>query len=141
MDIATTLPTMLPHGRSEVLDWCREVDEGPWSSLAIPERTTYTSHDCIVQLSAAAALTRRLALWTTIVILPAHDAVDIAKKMASVDVLATAASPSAWASGVASTTIEPSTRASPGDGSAWMNRSRRCGVYGVARLRSTAPIL
>ena len=78
---------MLPHGRREVLDWCREVDDGPWSSLAIPERTTYTSHDCIVQLSAAAALTQRVALWTTIIILPAHDAVDIAKKMASVDVL------------------------------------------------------
>jgi alkanesulfonate monooxygenase SsuD/methylene tetrahydromethanopterin reductase-like flavin-dependent oxidoreductase (luciferase family) len=87
LDIAMTLPTMLPHGRSEVLDWCREVDDGPWSSLAIPERTTYTSHDCIVQLAAAAALTQRVPLWTTIIILPAHDAVDIAKKMASVDVL------------------------------------------------------
>jgi alkanesulfonate monooxygenase SsuD/methylene tetrahydromethanopterin reductase-like flavin-dependent oxidoreductase (luciferase family) len=87
MDIAMTLPTMLPHSRREVLDWCREVDAGPWSSLAVPERTTYTSHDCVVQLAAAAALTERVALWTTIVILPAHDAVDIAKKMASVDVL------------------------------------------------------
>jgi alkanesulfonate monooxygenase SsuD/methylene tetrahydromethanopterin reductase-like flavin-dependent oxidoreductase (luciferase family) len=87
MHIAMTLPTMLPHGRREVLDWCREVDAGPWSSLAIPERTTYTSHDCIVQLAAAAALTQRVALWTTIIILPAHDAVDIAKKVASVDVL------------------------------------------------------
>jgi alkanesulfonate monooxygenase SsuD/methylene tetrahydromethanopterin reductase-like flavin-dependent oxidoreductase (luciferase family) len=87
MDIAMTLPTMLPHGRREVLEWCRVVDAGPWSSLAVPERTTYTSHDCIVQLSAAAALTQRVSLWTTIVILPAHDAVDIAKKMASVDVL------------------------------------------------------
>lgn len=67
MDIAMTLPTMLPHTRREVLDWCREVDAGPWSSLAVPERTTYTSHDCIVQLAAAAALTQRVALWTTIV--------------------------------------------------------------------------
>jgi alkanesulfonate monooxygenase SsuD/methylene tetrahydromethanopterin reductase-like flavin-dependent oxidoreductase (luciferase family) len=87
MDIAMTLPTMLPHGRREVIEWCRAVDAGPWSSLAVPERTTYTSHDCVVQLAAAAALTERVALWTTIVILPAHDAVDIAKKMASVDVL------------------------------------------------------
>jgi len=87
MDIAMTLPTMLPHGRSEVLEWCREIDAGPWSSSAVPERTTYTSHDCIVQVAAAAALTQRVALWTTIIILPAHDAVDIAKKMASVDAL------------------------------------------------------
>ena len=52
-----------------------------------PSAPRTPSHDCIVQLSAAAALTRRVALWTTIIILPAHDAVDIAKKMASVDVL------------------------------------------------------
>lgn len=39
-----TRPTMLPHGRDELLAWCRSVDEGPWSSLAVPERVTYTSH-------------------------------------------------------------------------------------------------
>ena len=37
-----TLPTMLPHSRAETLAWCREVDEGPWASLAVPERITYT---------------------------------------------------------------------------------------------------
>jgi alkanesulfonate monooxygenase SsuD/methylene tetrahydromethanopterin reductase-like flavin-dependent oxidoreductase (luciferase family) len=82
-----TLPTMLPHGRDEAVAWCRAVDEGPWSSLAVPERITFTSHDCVVQLGAAAALTERVRLWSTIVILPAHDAVAVAKQMASVDVL------------------------------------------------------
>jgi alkanesulfonate monooxygenase SsuD/methylene tetrahydromethanopterin reductase-like flavin-dependent oxidoreductase (luciferase family) len=82
-----TLPTMLPQGRREVLAWCRATDEGPWASLAVPERITFTSHDCVVQLAAAAALTERVRLWTTIVILPAHDAVAVAKQMASVDVL------------------------------------------------------
>jgi alkanesulfonate monooxygenase SsuD/methylene tetrahydromethanopterin reductase-like flavin-dependent oxidoreductase (luciferase family) len=85
MDLAMTLPTMLPHGRGEILAWCRKVDEGPWSSLAVPERITYTSHAWLVQLSAAAALTERVRLWTTIVILPAHDAVQTAKDLASVD--------------------------------------------------------
>lgn len=85
MDLAMTLPTMLPHGRDEILTWCRKVDEGPWSSLAVPERITYTSHAWLVQLSAAAALTERVRLWTTIVILPAHDAVQTAKDLASVD--------------------------------------------------------
>jgi alkanesulfonate monooxygenase SsuD/methylene tetrahydromethanopterin reductase-like flavin-dependent oxidoreductase (luciferase family) len=87
MDIAMTLPTMLPHGRRELIEWCREADAGTFSSLAVPERTTYQSHDCVVQLAAAAALTENVALWTTIVILPAHDAVDTAKKMMSIDVL------------------------------------------------------
>jgi alkanesulfonate monooxygenase SsuD/methylene tetrahydromethanopterin reductase-like flavin-dependent oxidoreductase (luciferase family) len=85
MDLAMTLPTMLPHGREEVLAWSRGIDEGPWSSLAVPERVTYTSHALTVQLAAAAALTERVRLWTTIVILPMHPAVQVAKDLASVD--------------------------------------------------------
>lgn len=85
MQISMTLPTMLPQGRAETLAWCRGVDEGPWASLAVPERITYTSHSWVVQLAAAAAVTERVRLWTTIVILPAHDAVDTAKHLASVD--------------------------------------------------------
>ena len=87
MDISMTLPTMLPHGRREVLSWCRQIDEGPWTSLAVPERVTFTSHALTVQLAAAAALTERVRLWTTLVVLPAHDAVQVAKEMASVDQL------------------------------------------------------
>jgi alkanesulfonate monooxygenase SsuD/methylene tetrahydromethanopterin reductase-like flavin-dependent oxidoreductase (luciferase family) len=87
MDIAMTLPTMLPHGRRELLAWCRDIDEGPWSSLAVPERVTYTSHALTVQLAAAAALTERVRLWTTLIVLPAHNAVQVAKDMASVDQL------------------------------------------------------
>ncbi|HMC69857.1 MAG TPA: LLM class flavin-dependent oxidoreductase, partial [Mycobacteriales bacterium] len=82
-----TLPTMLPHARAETLAWCRAVDEGPWASLAVPERVTYTSHDWTVDLGAAAAVTERVRPWTTIVILPAHDEVAVAKTLASVDVL------------------------------------------------------
>ena len=82
-----TLPTMLAQGREEVLGWCRAVDEGPWADLAVPERVTYPSHSLTVQLAAAAALTERVRLWTTIVILPAHNAVQAAKDLASVDQL------------------------------------------------------
>jgi alkanesulfonate monooxygenase SsuD/methylene tetrahydromethanopterin reductase-like flavin-dependent oxidoreductase (luciferase family) len=87
VNLSMTLPTMLPHTRADFLAWCRGIDAGPWASLAVPERITYASHDSTVQLAAAAALTERVRLWTTIVILPAHDAVAIAKQMASVDVL------------------------------------------------------
>ncbi len=87
MDIAMTLPTMLVHDRAQTIDWCRTIDDGPWSSLAVPERVTYTSHSWVVELAAAAALTERVRLWTTIIVLPAHDAVDVAKQLASIDVL------------------------------------------------------
>src|ERR1700683_1130408 len=83
-----TLPTMVPHTRAQTLAWCRGVDEGPWSSLAVPDRITYPSHALTVELAAAAALTGRVRLWTTIVILPMRDAVLTAKELASVDVLA-----------------------------------------------------
>jgi len=85
MDLSMTLPTVVPHGRREVLAWCREIDAGPWASLAVPERITYTNHSLTVQLAAAAALTERVRLWTTLVILPAHPAVQVAKDLASVD--------------------------------------------------------
>jgi len=83
-----TLPTMLPHGRNEFVAWCRQIDEGPWSSLAVPERVTFTSHSLTVQLAGAAALTERVRLWTTLIVLPAHNEVQVAKDMASVDRLA-----------------------------------------------------
>jgi alkanesulfonate monooxygenase SsuD/methylene tetrahydromethanopterin reductase-like flavin-dependent oxidoreductase (luciferase family) len=87
MDLCMTLPTMLPHGRAESLAWCRGVEEGAWSGLAVPERVTFTSHSLLVELAAAAALTEHVRLWTTIVILPAHSAVQMAKDLASVDCL------------------------------------------------------
>jgi alkanesulfonate monooxygenase SsuD/methylene tetrahydromethanopterin reductase-like flavin-dependent oxidoreductase (luciferase family) len=87
MQLSMTLPTMLPHGRAETLAWCRAVDEGPWTSLAVPERITFGNHSWVVDLAAAAALTARVRLWTTIVVLPAHDAVDVAKQVATIDVL------------------------------------------------------
>src|ERR1700694_578725 len=85
MDISMTLPTVVPHGRAEVLAWCRGIDDGPWTSLAVPERITYTNHSLTVELAAAAALTERVRLWTTLVILPAHPAVQVAKDLASID--------------------------------------------------------
>ncbi len=87
MHLSMTLPTMLPHSRAQTLAWCREVDEGPWYGFAVPERITYTSHDWTVDLAAVAALTERVRLYTTIVILPAHDEVAVAKQLASIDVL------------------------------------------------------
>ncbi len=87
MHLSMTLPTMLPHSRTQTLAWCREVDEGPWYGFAVPERITYTSHDWTVDLAAVAALTERVRLYTTIVILPAHDEVAVAKQLASIDVL------------------------------------------------------
>lgn len=82
-----TLPTMLPTSREQFVAWCRGVDEGPWSGLAVPERITYPSAELMTSLAAAAVLTERVRLATTIVVLPSHDEVRAAKQLATVDVL------------------------------------------------------
>src|SRR5258708_31869820 len=56
---STLFPYTTLFRSRELLAWCRDIDEGPWSSLAVPERVTYTSHALTVQLAAAAALTER----------------------------------------------------------------------------------
>ena len=88
MELSMTLPTMVAHDGAQTRTWCRAVDEGRWASLAVPDRITYPSHALTVELAAAAALTERVRLWTTIVILPMRDPVLTAKELASVDVLA-----------------------------------------------------
>jgi alkanesulfonate monooxygenase SsuD/methylene tetrahydromethanopterin reductase-like flavin-dependent oxidoreductase (luciferase family) len=85
IEVGMTMPTMLHHDRQDVLDWCRSIDEGPWSTLAVPERITYTSHSQIAELAAASVLTERVRLCTTIIILPAHNAVMMAKHLATID--------------------------------------------------------
>jgi len=58
MDISMTLPTMVPHGRAEVLAWCRGVDDGPYASLAVPERITFPAHSMIELSPMSPALSR-----------------------------------------------------------------------------------
>jgi alkanesulfonate monooxygenase SsuD/methylene tetrahydromethanopterin reductase-like flavin-dependent oxidoreductase (luciferase family) len=70
-----------------IRDWCRRIDDGPYSCVAVGERVAYPSHDLITSLAFAAAATRRVRLVSTIVVLPSHDPVRIAKQAATIDVL------------------------------------------------------
>ena len=48
-----TLPTMIAGvDRASTLEWCRRIDEGPWSTLAIGERIAYPNQELWVTLSA-----------------------------------------------------------------------------------------
>ncbi len=82
------LPVMAPGMDREVtLAWCRGIDEGPWSSLAIGERITFPNPEMLTTLAAAAAVTDRVRLVTNVAVLPMHDPVWLAKQLATVDVL------------------------------------------------------
>src|SRR5262245_33792317 len=81
-----TLPTMVPGlGRDDVLAWCERIDAGSFATLAAGERITFPNQECLVMLSAAAALTRRVRIFATVFVLPMHDPVWLAKQVATLD--------------------------------------------------------
>jgi len=86
--IGLTLPSMIAGvDRATTLEWCRRIDAGPFSSLSMGERITYPNLELWAVLAAAAAVTERVRIISTVVLLPAHDAVMVAKQAATLDVL------------------------------------------------------
>jgi alkanesulfonate monooxygenase SsuD/methylene tetrahydromethanopterin reductase-like flavin-dependent oxidoreductase (luciferase family) len=87
VQIAMTVPTMLPVDRTTLHEWCRAIDAGPFSSLAVPERAAWGGEACLSTLASCAAWTERVRLVTTILVLPSHNAVQAAKELATVDII------------------------------------------------------
>ena len=90
MKVGMTLPSMVhcsQYSRNTTLDWCRLIDQGPFESISCGERHTYHNQDITVLLSAAAALTERAKIYSTIYIAPSHPTAVLAKQMATLDVL------------------------------------------------------
>lgn len=83
-----TLPTMMPGlDRDALLAWARRIDEGPFATLAAGERMAFPNADLMVAMGAAAAVTTRVELMLTVVVLPLHAATVAAKQAATLDVL------------------------------------------------------
>jgi alkanesulfonate monooxygenase SsuD/methylene tetrahydromethanopterin reductase-like flavin-dependent oxidoreductase (luciferase family) len=88
MRIGMTIPSMIEGvDRETFLAWCRRVDEGPFSTLAVGERITYHNLEMMTSLAAAASVTERVRLMSTVVILPMHPVNLVAKQMATIDVI------------------------------------------------------
>lgn len=88
MKLGMNLPVMVPGlDRDSVLDWARRVDAGPYATLCAGERITFPNPEVMVTLSAAAAVTGRVKLMPSVLVLPMHPAVLVAKQIATLDVL------------------------------------------------------
>ena len=88
MRVGVGLPTTLPGADGKlVIEWARMADEGPFSSLGVLDRLTYDSYDPFTPLAAAAAVTSRVLLATTIVVGPLYNTSILAKMAASLDAL------------------------------------------------------
>jgi alkanesulfonate monooxygenase SsuD/methylene tetrahydromethanopterin reductase-like flavin-dependent oxidoreductase (luciferase family) len=88
MRIGVGLPSGIPGASGPlVIEWARRADAGPFSSLAVVERVPYDSYDPFIALAAAAAVTQRVRLATTIAVGPLRNTVLLAKATASLDKL------------------------------------------------------
>jgi alkanesulfonate monooxygenase SsuD/methylene tetrahydromethanopterin reductase-like flavin-dependent oxidoreductase (luciferase family) len=70
-----------------VVDWARGVDGSPFASLGMIDRTLYGNYDPLITLAAAAAVTHRVRLVTSILIAPLRETATLAKQIASLDAL------------------------------------------------------
>ncbi len=88
MDVGIGLPATIPGTRgSLILDWAKLADSGPFSSLGIIDRLVYSNYEPLITLAAAAAVTDRVRLMSTILIAPLRGAGVLAKQAASIDAL------------------------------------------------------
>jgi alkanesulfonate monooxygenase SsuD/methylene tetrahydromethanopterin reductase-like flavin-dependent oxidoreductase (luciferase family) len=88
MKVGMNLPVMVPGlTRDVVRRWCERIDDGPFSSIAAGERITFPNPEIMVTLSHAAAWTERVAVGFHVLVPPMHDAVLLAKQVATLDVL------------------------------------------------------
>lgn len=88
MRVGVGLPGTVPGAGGELLiRWAALADQGPFSSLGVLDRLVYDSYEPLTMLAAAAAVTRRVLLATTIVIAPLRNTSLLAKTAASVDAL------------------------------------------------------
>ena len=83
-----TLPVMEPGlTRNNLYEWTNQIDNGPWSSIALGERIVFDNPEFISMLSAIAAWTSNVEIISTVSVLTMHDPVLSAKQFATIDML------------------------------------------------------
>lgn len=88
MKVGIGLPNTIAGLTPELLlDWAKRADEGPFSTLGVFDRLVYDSYEPLTALAAAAAVTNRIGLATTIIIGPLRETAMLAKGAATVDAL------------------------------------------------------
>lgn len=88
MQIGIGHPATIPGVKGQlILDWAKRADAGPFSSLGSLDRLVYPNYDALITLTAAAAVTQRIRLMTTVLLATLHNAGLLAKQAASLDAI------------------------------------------------------
>ena len=89
MEVGIGLPATIPGVTGDQLtDWARRADSAGFSSLGTIDRIAYANYEPFIALAAAAAVTERIRLLTSIAILPYRvNAAFVAKQAASIQSL------------------------------------------------------
>lgn len=88
MEIGINFPMLVPGvDRRTVMEWARRAEAGPFSTVGGGERVTFPSLDVTVTMAAAAAVTERVRLLFSVIVLPLHSPVLLAKQVATLDVI------------------------------------------------------
>jgi len=87
MDVGIGLPTQVPDVDGRVLvDWAVQAEEAGFSTLGTVGRLVFPNYDDLIALAAAAAVTSRIRLTTSVLLAPLHaNAALLAKQAASID--------------------------------------------------------
>ena len=84
MKVGIGLPNPIPNtSGSTLVEWAQRAEQSGFSALATIDRLVYPGFDSLSSLAAAAAVTSRIELLTSILIAPFYDTVLLAKQAAS----------------------------------------------------------
>lgn len=88
MRIGLALPAMLDGlDRNGVLGWARRIEGDGYATIGFGDRIAYRNLDLFTTLAATAAVTERIGLLASVVVLPMHSEVAVAKQAATLDLI------------------------------------------------------
>jgi alkanesulfonate monooxygenase SsuD/methylene tetrahydromethanopterin reductase-like flavin-dependent oxidoreductase (luciferase family) len=87
--IGVLLPNGVPGCAGDTLRaWIGQIDQGPFSSLAVADRLVYVNHEIMMTMAAAAALTSRVTIMSAAFLAPLRPVPLFAKQVATLALLA-----------------------------------------------------